>query len=271
MPEVRIKENCSWYGCEFRKGETVVVSYETYTDLAAAGKIGTVDFNDTCMPKPVPGRKETLRPGEIADRHKGETIFILGCGPSIANADLSLLDRRISIGVNAILHAYDPTYLIWLDNATVKTCGEMLERSFAVKFCADRVRTVIPATRFRRYVPKNGEPILSESFDKGLYWSRTSVFPAINLAVLFGAKRIVLLGVDLLDASHFYGRSGAGKQFLNRGRILEDFRRLAGYAKKRRLKIINASPRSAVTGFPTRTLEEICERMNPDGKLLNRL
>src|SRR5262245_59019561 len=47
------------------------------------------------------------------DRHRGQTIVVCGCGPSLN--DLEAPERFITIGVNDVGRLFDPTYLVVVD------------------------------------------------------------------------------------------------------------------------------------------------------------
>lgn len=90
-------------------------------------------------------------------------------------------------------------------------------------------------------------------------YSSNSGFQATNLAILFGASQIVLVGFDMREVDkkrHFFGNHKAplrdGHSF---GPWIESFRRAAeklGPAPR----IINATPGSALTCFPMMSLAE---------------
>jgi hypothetical protein len=96
-------------------------------------------------------------------------------------------------------------------------------------------------------------------------WNRNSGMAAINLAVHFGAKRIILLGFDMCpDAktklTHWHGsHRKPGEQIPHqpfRGR-LQKFNVIAQDAKGLGVEIINASPNSSITEFPKKTVKEL--------------
>jgi hypothetical protein len=47
------------------------------------------------------------------NRHRGRTIVVCGCGPSLN--DFTEPDRFITIGVNDVGRLFDPTYLVVVD------------------------------------------------------------------------------------------------------------------------------------------------------------
>jgi hypothetical protein len=145
---------------------------------------------------------------EIHGKHIGETIAVLGTGPSINDVDFSLLEGVTTIGVNRILYGFDPDYLVWLDLNAVEVLEDIYGDSQALKLCSRRAWQEDDVIPFEKYEPKNGQPFLSSDFRKGMYHGPSSIFAAINLAYLFGAERVILLGVDLHNGAHFYSDKG---------------------------------------------------------------
>jgi hypothetical protein len=89
-----------------------------------------------------------------------------------------------------------------------------------------------------------------------------SGFQALNLAVLFGAKRIILVGYDMTDAGgvHWYGRNGwYGANNPNQSnfkRWLTAFDAAAPVLASMGVEVINASPNSAMKSFPRRSIDD---------------
>jgi hypothetical protein len=91
-----------------------------------------------------------------------------------------------------------------------------------------------------------------------IHYGKNSGFQAINLAILFGARRIILVGFDMQERDgqrHFFGphpkplRNGATYRswvpmFRNAARHLED------------VEIVNATPGSALDCWPVMTIED---------------
>lgn len=83
-----------------------------------------------------------------------------------------------------------------------------------------------------------------------------SGFQALNLAVQFGARDIVLIGFDMTDKAgvHWYGRNhwaGANNpDESNFGRWRSALDRAAPELARRGVRVINGNPQSAITAFP---------------------
>lgn len=89
-----------------------------------------------------------------------------------------------------------------------------------------------------------------------------SGFQALNLAVQFGAARILLVGFDCQDRAgvHWYGRNTApgmaNPDEHNFRRWRAALARAATELQQLGVEVINASPISDVKGFPRRSVEE---------------
>ncbi|MGY3607665.1 MULTISPECIES: hypothetical protein [unclassified Bradyrhizobium] len=84
-----------------------------------------------------------------------------------------------------------------------------------------------------------------------------SGFQALNLAIQWGARRILLVGFDMTLArgEHWHGRHGAG---LNNPRPNNVHRWLsARWSTPLGVEIINCSPGSALTAYPTKQFQEV--------------
>jgi hypothetical protein len=256
VPKVRITEDTLWYGRSYRKGEEVVVEGREYLDLLMAGRVA---HECGCEPKQPP----VLAPGRIEGRHKGELIFVLGNGPSLALATRYRreLEAITTIGVNRVYKLLSPTYLLFLDRVLWGTDSEEILACGSLVLCPRRLR--LPYfTRFGRYHAKSREDVLSERWQDGLYWSRSSSVAALNLACLFGATGIALLGVDLRDRSHFYSGRGRNRPFLHADEILEDLWWMSRKMLEKGIRLWNCSPDSAVRGFEKVELSALLERVH---------
>jgi hypothetical protein len=85
-------------------------------------------------------------------------------------------------------------------------------------------------------------------------YGSNSGFQAINLALLKGATRVVLVGFDMGGRGHFFGDHPEGLHNRDDYRaFLPEFRDAARHC---RVPIVNATPKSALDCFPRVDLEE---------------
>lgn len=94
-----------------------------------------------------------------------------------------------------------------------------------------------------------------------IHYGGNSGFQAINLAILFGAVRIVLVGFDMRGHEHFFGKHPKPLNQLDastRGfeRYVPHFIE-AAHTLPEHIRILNCTPVSALTCFPMRDLNAI--------------
>jgi hypothetical protein len=100
------------------------------------------------------------------------------------------------------------------------------------------------------------------SFDPSVIrYGSNSGFQAVNLALLFGATRIVLVGFDMRHVggkAHFFGDHPAPLGRLKTGEYERFCVRFERAAKKlpKHISIVNATPNSALKCFPMMSLED---------------
>jgi hypothetical protein len=146
----------------------------------------------------------------LENKHKGKPIFILGCGSSINEIDLTKLDSHITIGVNRIVYEYYPTYWMFIDSPITKEFGKKIPTRV--------IGSQILCWEHARY-NKDGAYVFTQSRVRragklhkdynGLVFGNTTVFCAIHMAYIMGASAIVLCGVDLRYSdkqNHFYDK-----------------------------------------------------------------
>lgn len=255
MPRVRITQDTLWYDHSYRKGDEVQVEGREYLDLLLAGRVAAADNAAGELPS-------VLAPSEIEGRHTGRTVFVLGNGPSLklAAGHGKELAACVTIGVNRSFQLVKSDYLLFLDHHIWVTFSEQILTCGALVFCPKRLH--LPYfTQFGRYRAKDREDVLSGHWRDGLYWSRSSTVAAVNLACLFGAAQIALLGVDLLDNSHFYSGYGHKQAFPHRARIVEDMWWMSRRLREKGIQLYNCSPESALRGFDKVELEPLLARV----------
>ncbi len=90
-------------------------------------------------------------------------------------------------------------------------------------------------------------------------YGSNSGFQAINLAILFGAKRIILVGFDMRinGSKHFFGDHPDPLYNREEFESLVPNFRIAALALPKEISIVNATPGSRLDCFPMLPLEEI--------------
>lgn len=89
-----------------------------------------------------------------------------------------------------------------------------------------------------------------------IHYGANSGFQALNLALLFGARRIALVGFDMRSVEgrqHFFGAHGGGLRAPDFALFLKRFE-LAARTVPRGVEVVNCTPGSALKCFPTADL-----------------
>lgn len=219
----------------------------------------------------------------IAAKWRGESVWILGGGSSLPHSFnvpkatitkvqkgklpvdafskyLSPLEKAKVIGVNAayllgsvvdIVFFGDKAFWNINQDALREHGAEIVSCNsyFALQQNKNKEVTVVQKDRERRFGIGGDRTKVC--------WNNNSGAAAINLAVHLGAKRIYLVGFDM--------HSKQGRHFHNEYQMHKDppyERHLLGFPQIKKdadalgVEIINCNPDSAITSFPTMTVQE---------------
>lgn len=180
------------------------------------------------------------------------TVVCLGTGPSLTKADVDYVRGKAHvIAVNdayalapwaEVLYACDAKWWTWHRGAPAFTGQKWALQSAAKHW---------PGVRL---VGKTGTAGV-EWRPVGIRTGNNSGYQAINLAIHFGATRILLLGYDMAG-THFFGkhRDGSVPPFAI---CLKNFAAMAAEVKAHGgISIINCTRKTALRAFPLQRLEE---------------
>ncbi len=207
---------------------------------------------------------------DFKDKHKGETVVIIGNGPSLNKSPLEELGKKyITFGANKIYDfPFQPNY--WV-------CGDGLMLTDCIPWIVAHPEYA-PQKFIPRDVPLPGshpmtlEIAIGFSTDAAqkIYMGGTVSYMAMQLAHYMGVKRVLLVGMDHNykktakggrpgsrfiaeggDPDHFSGKSGA---YFTPGRIynrpeLEATERFFYPLANKMFDIINISAETALTVF----------------------
>lgn len=227
---------------------------------------------------------EGSRFSEVLPAWHGKRAFILACGASLTLEQVALVEAaREGAGVIAVNDAYlvapwadvhyaaDSHWHQWhMDGIPKPTLGLTAEdvrkrwASFAGQKCtiqnsgANVMDPHVHMLRNRDY-PNNGVGLSIDPF--ALVTGRNSGFQALNLAVLAGAKKIILLGFDgqpsAAGRDHFHG----GHPRPTPPAAYPLYRQAMSAAENALLdlgvEVVNCSPGTAIDAFPKKRLEEV--------------
>jgi GT2 family glycosyltransferase/SAM-dependent methyltransferase len=201
------------------------------------------------------------------DIHQGKTIVVCGCGESLN--DLAQPERFITIGVNDVGRRFQPNYLVVV-NPRNQFSGDRFQ--FVESSQAEYLFTQLDlGVRHPNVVKFRLGAFGGTDFtDKNvLHYTNNSPYIALNLAILMGAKRIGLIGVDFTD-NHFFaatGRHALAPQFDS---INQQYCRLADAAKSYGVEIFNLSQISRLTAFSKISAEEFENFQQPEPEITEK-
>lgn len=188
----------------------------------------------------------------------GSTIVCLGTGPSLAAEDIAYVQAKGArvIAVNDayrlaptadVLYACDFKWWRWHPEA-LKVTG--------LKYSLTKHAERYPGVLVLRNTGDTG----LERDPHGLKTGKNSGYQAINLAVHFGAARVVLLGYDMTPAGktggHFFG-AHPDQTLPPFALCLMHYQTLVAPLAEAGVEIVNCSRRTALHAFPCRPLEEV--------------
>jgi hypothetical protein len=192
------------------------------------------------------------------------TIFVLGGGASLAGFDFGRLQALgLVCGVNQAMFDADCCAGLSIDHPFVRNRHDELaafaRRSELYLAVGTRGREALPAVDRAIYLLDHEGP-LSLAAAK-IHAGGTSGYAALNLAVLKGARRIVLLGFDygLIGGRHHYHDAYSWHHPANDQSWhawAKRFDRAAPVLSRMGVEVINASPASAIECFPKMSIED---------------
>ena len=180
--------------------------------------------------------------------HQGKRLFILASGPSLADLDLSRLDRRIVMGLNRSFFAYPKThYHCCFDPRIFKEYPELLKETRYL-FTVEERPWGIPIRML-------GSEDFSFDLTEGIYTGYTISYFALQVALYMGFKQVFYLGLDLRTkggSTHFFGHD-----FHSRNHDTTEFPRMKrmieyGLAKlaEHDIEVYNCSPFCEIDALP---------------------
>lgn len=142
--------------------------------------------------------------------------FIIGGGESIKTLESKglnvqkLLEKEVTIGTNKSYLLGKSTYHLCMDYDYFLTDKDNLLRQNL--YVSDNIWNNSPELRLRpiKRLGTKTSKIISNSFNEGLYYGRSTGYLAMNLANVLGCNPIYLLGIDLVGY-HFHEGYGSKK------------------------------------------------------------
>ena len=182
---------------------------------------------------------------------KGETIYLIGGGPSLSDFNFNLLKDKNTIAINkAFLHVPNADVCYWNDSRFYTWFKKHLDPFKGLKIT-------------NKFKPEREDIIRLKSTGKtgleleptGLRHGNNSGYAAINLAYHLGANRIILLGYDMGTIGHQthyhngYNSPRPDDAFYKR-QMMPQFETLVEPLKEQGVEILNANLNSSLECFP---------------------
>lgn len=204
----------------------------------------------------------------------GDACFILGGGRSLQGFDASVLHGRgrvIGVKESGLTLAPWADVLYWCDPQWTDANWQRLRLHVGpYKICRaqlhDRYQSTPPAQheRIRQALVDLGVKHLGRDPTKMLSVDPTKTGEpvdtggsAINLAHLFGATTIILLGFDMRTTGHWHDRTLKEPEAAHYARFIPPIERMAGRLRDLGVRVVNCTPDSALTCFPFQPLEDV--------------
>lgn len=194
-------------------------------------------------------------PNPVPRAFPASTIVCVGGGPSLTKADVEAVrGRAITIAINDayrlapwadVLYACDNKWWTW---------HKGVPDFPRPKYALDRYASKWPGVTVLRNTGTQG----LELDPRGLRTGRNSGYQAINLAVHLGAKRVVLLGYDMMPArdgkTHWFGHH-PDKTSSPYRLWRDEFKTIVKPLATLGVSVVNCSRKTNLEAFPISTLE----------------
>ena len=216
---------------------------------------------------------------ELKDRHKGETVVVVGNGPSLKFIDFELLSNFTTFGSNKIFlnGSWRPTYYSVEDDLVmIQNIREIINLDGTQKLFPCSMLSIckrVPNSLYFEFSTSKFErksPDFISPKQPYISWGSTIVYTQIQLAVWMGAKKIILVGVDFNftlpektknsskelvsegEVNHFHPSYRAVGEKWNVPQLhLQEiaYKRASAVCEEVGIEIVNASPGSKLTVF----------------------
>jgi len=196
---------------------------------------------------------------------KGQPCFIIGGGPSLSNFDWSLLEGKLTIGINRVYEKLQPSIIFGMDHKFVRWIlmgkyGDLARKKFlqspAMKIWLCTATTHIPGKIYvlkcwRNYT--ESRTAFPFTMKGGIGHGNNSGYGALNLAACLGANPIYLLGFDMKHTktqTHWHNGHPEKKGEDVMPKFIENLRFASIALKEKGIEVINLNPDSALPWFP---------------------
>lgn len=190
----------------------------------------------------------------------GGTVVIFAGGPSLTQADVDYCRDKVdaSICVNNSYQLAPWATAIWASDGRWWNWHKGVPSFHGLKYSLTRSAAKWPGVQVLRNSGSRG----LDTDPTGIRNGRNGTYSAINCAVHFGAKRILLLGVDMKRGpkgqEHWHG------EHPNRSRnpygvFIKFFEFIVNPLEDLGVSVVNCNPDSALKCFPRQPLREVLQ------------
>ena len=189
---------------------------------------------------------------------QGETVYLIGGGPSLKGFEWNRLKGKKTIAINKAIEFWPQAdAMYWTDGRIYSWLKEKIHNFKGLKFTV----RAMPYEDKTIHILRKGQKFGLETARDTLAHGNNSGYAAINLAIHLGAKRIVLLGYDMGNNgknSHFhdgYPVNATGEN-IYKDQFLPGFNVIKELLKGKDIQIFNACPTSKLNAFKKITIDE---------------
>jgi len=194
---------------------------------------------------------------------KGKRVFVVGSGPSLKGFDFKRLANEETIAVNHTLEFFpDAKYHLFGDPRVLGFVQNIYKNYKGMIFASHHANLgEWERTNDRVHVFAKRADSIGERLEDGLYSDFNSGMEAVNLALVMGADKVYLLGMDFCANNgeyYFYGKPSWLKTPVEKcDKLLDDRNVHWGKFEKYRDKIFNCSPISRIETFQKVNIDEV--------------
>lgn len=203
------------------------------------------------------GKKVKYTYSNIEKIWPGETVYLIGGGPSLKNFKWNSLTGKKTIAINKAIKFYpNADAMYWTDGRIYAWHKEEIHEFKGLKYT---IRAMPYSTDVK--ILRRGKKFGFEPSPNTISHGNNSGYAAINLAIHLGAKKIVLLGYDMgmtAEGTHFHDGYpvNATSAKIYQEQFLPGFDILKNELRGKDIQIFNASPTSNLKTFTKVTIEE---------------
>jgi len=230
---------------------------KTYTKKKKSKKV-TISTKVNIKKSPrVDLKRKPMNYSAVKPIFNGETVYIVGGGPSLNNFDWNKLKNRNTIVINKAFYNLPTSQVMyWTDSRFYTWYKTDIDKFKGLKYTIRRSNYDENVMLLKKG-PKHGLSILKDTLAHG----NNSGYAAINLAYLLGAKKIILLGFDMGNntngKSHFHDGypTKATSNEVYQKQFIPGFDSLWAALKEKGINVYNACPTSNLKVFPFISIE----------------